>query len=472
MSSGNIVFWFRNDLRLNDNPGLSQALESGRRVIPLFIYESNANGDGLGGASKWWMHQSLCKLSESIEEFGGELVLRSGDPASVLKSIIRETGATSVYWNRRYEPANISNDSNLKSQLTESGIEVKTFNGSLLIEPWKVLNKSGNPFKVFTPFWKHCAELLAQQTDRWQATSKPAFSKLGHHEIESESVEDFQLLPSIGWDKSFYEVWDPGEIGAQTRLEHFKFSIQDNYGESRDIPSQDGTSKLSPHLHFGEISPVQIVKYLNESSAGKSLFLSKYITEIGWREFSYYILYHFPHSLSEEFRPQFRSFPWIEDPQSLSRWQKGMTGYPIVDAGMRELWATGYMHNRVRMIAASFLVKHLLIHWKNGAEWFMDTLVDADLASNTMGWQWVAGCGTDAAPYFRIFNPVTQGEKFDPDGHYVRKWVPELKDTSSKYIHRPWELYQAHLSSKYPAPIVDHAFARQRALDAYQEIRD
>jgi deoxyribodipyrimidine photo-lyase len=473
------IVWFRNDLRLRDNPALNAASLDGSPIIPVYILEQD-EGDmrPYGGASKWWLHQSLESLRAALEREGGQLILRRGRSQDILLTLIKETGATAVYWNRCYDPHAIARDRKIKELLGNQGIKVKSFNSHLLFEPWEVKTGSGQFYKVFTPFWKAClARLSAIET-----LSETAVIRRFEQVIPSESISAFELLPkSPNWAESFGGRWEPGEEGAHKRLEQFITTSLCDYGKSRDIPGVEGTSKLSAHLHFGEISPRQIVKRIQEVvrqslDEGLSYNAGKYCAEIGWREFSYHLLYHFPQLPSHNFQRKFDAFSW--DPnykETLQGWQRGMTGYPIVDAGMRELWQTGWMHNRVRMIVASFLTKHLLIPWQQGESWFWDTLVDADHANNAASWQWVAGCGADAAPYFRIFNPILQGEKFDPDGTYVRRWVPEVALLPNAFIHKPWEaseviLKQAGVSlgQSYPRPIVDHAYARDRALQAFK----
>jgi deoxyribodipyrimidine photo-lyase len=428
------------------------------------------------------LHHSLGALDASLRERGSRLLLFKGDAAAVLHRLWQETGANAVYWNRRYEPASIARDKALKRSLVESGIEAKSHNSALLFEPHTVTNKQGRPFQVFTPFWRHCLAL--------RVTDEPV-SRTPRKLPAPESwppcavLKELELLPKRDWASGFSAAWTPGEAGAQLKLKAFLQQMVGDYAEQRNTPGLAGTSQLSPHLHFGEIGPRQIwagVRTLGRDSGvfpinnGARVFLS----EIGWREFAHHLLFHFPQTPTEPLRADFSSFPWAEDRDGklLRAWQCGQTGYPIVDAGMRELWFSGWMHNRVRMIAASFLVKHLRLPWQRGAEWFWDTLVDADLANNTLGWQWSAGCGADAAPYFRIFAPVTQGERFDPAGDYVRRWVPELAKLPTHWIQQPWtaplevlRVAGVALGQAYPRPIVDHATARAGALAAFKQMR-
>ncbi len=476
---GPVIVWLRRDLRLKDNPALNAAIETGAPVILVFIWAPEEEDPWeMGGASQWWLHHSLKSLDSDLQEIAGSglTVLKSTSSLKALKECADATCAQAVFWNRRYEPHIIERDQQIKKELRESGLEAKSFNGSLLFEPHQVQNKSGSPFKVFTPFWKHC---LTRDFD--SPHSKYIQSVIQWD--QSIEIDSLQLTPTLSWADAFPEYWTPGEASAHESLKSFlKKAVQD-YNDDRNRPDHQGTSRLSPHLAFGEISPRQIVdslvKSMKSDSPGKlPKDASIYLSEVGWREFAYHLIYHFPHTTTEPLRPEFADFPWEKSKEDLQAWQKGMTGYPIVDAGMRELWTTGWMHNRVRMIVASFLIKDLRIHWLEGSKWFWDTLVDADLASNTMGWQWTAGSGADAAPYFRIFNPVTQGERFDPEGDYVRKWVPELRKLPAKCIHQPWtakewELKRSEviLGETYPERIVHHDTARKIALDAYQKIK-
>ena len=478
-----ILYWFRRDLRLQDNPALQKAWERGGPIIPVYIHDEGGEGNWkTGGASRWWLHHSLVSLQQSLAKLNSRLIVRAGASGEVLESLCAETGAKAVYWNRRYEPSIIGRDKLIKQGLRDLGIEGKSANGSLLFEPHTIENKQGRPFQVFTPYWRHC---LAKDVSE---NTPSQINKLLHPDEwpKSSRIEDLELLPSINWTDGFAESWEPGEGGALKSLKLFVKSAVDQYESNRNLPDIAGTSRLSPYLHFGEVSPRQIWDTLHKRSAATGVFPSSkgeqvYLSEIGWREFAHHLLYHYPKTPHSPLREDYERFPWASDPggTKLQAWQRGLTGYPIVDAGMRELWHTGWMHNRVRMIVASFLVKHLRLTWTLGAEWFWDTLVDADLASNTLGWQWTAGCGADAAPFFRIFAPVKQGEKFDKNGDYVRKWIPELAKLGSKYMHRPWEappeVLQAAgitLGDQYPKPIVDHAMARNEALAAWKQLRE
>lgn len=470
--SGTIV-WFRNDLRLDDNPALDWAVRRGEAIIPVFLYANSEEGAWrIGGASKWWLHHSLTSLGHSLTKLGSNLIIRATEdsPKSLLE-LVTQTGASAVCWNRRYEPAIVSRDAKIKDELVTCGIAAQSFNGTLLCEPWKGTKADGTPYQVFTPYWKN------QVVRGFGTQPLPLPSNLITPKSWPDSlpVDALGLTPKVSWDTGF-KVWNPGETGAKERLTKLLSFIVATYDDTRNLPAQAGTSMLSPHLHFGEISSNSVVHAIRQRYPQPTLPIGveTYVKEIVWREFAYHLLFHFPSTPTEPLNPRFSKFPWTDNPLHLTAWQTGMTGYPIIDAGMRELWATGWMHNRVRMIVASFLVKHLLIRWQEGAAWFWDTLVDADLASNTMGWQWSGGCGADAAPYFRIFNPMLQGAKFDPKGEYVKRWCPELKDLDAKFIHSPWDAGVTELSTagitlgkSYPFPIVSHSESRERAIEAY-----
>ncbi len=468
-----IIIWFRQDLRLKDNPALIAAHESARPILPLYILDDENSGEWkMGGASRWWLHASLTALNENL---CGKLSFARGDSRSVLLEQVRNSGAEAVYWNRCYEPWRIAGDAVIEADLGSMGIEVKSFNASLLFEPPETVKKDGTPYKVFTPFFqKGCL-------DKGPVTAFPEAAPKNPALIEKKVllVEDLQLLPENPWHKKLVQRWQPGETGAQECLEEFLDNGLRNYKEGRDYPSRDNVSRLSPHLHFGEISPQQVWQDIKARMIVDRCERDgeHFLRELGWREFSYSLLYHFHDLPRTNLQKKFDNFPWRDDNEALECWQKGQTGYPIVDAGMRELWKTGYMHNRVRMIVGSFLVKNLLLHWHHGEDWFWDTLVDADLANNSASWQWIAGCGADAAPFFRIFNPVTQGQKFDSEGVYVRKYVPEISKLPNKYLHSPWQapgevLVHAGitLGEDYPAPIVDLQLSRKRALAAFKEL--
>nr|WP_047577101.1 deoxyribodipyrimidine photo-lyase [Methylobacterium sp. ZNC0032] len=477
------LHWFRNDLRLADNPALAAATEAGP-VLCLYILDTSPDRRPIGGASRWWLSRSLAALDDALARKGGRLVVMAGDPAFLLPRIVAEAGIKLVTWNRRYEAAEIALDRKLKEALTADGIVVSSFNSHLLNEPWQITTKTGQPMKVFTPYWR----AARQKGDPCAPTPAPrAISALPLPDSIKPlavSLGDLGLEPTKpDWAGGLREAWAPGEAGAATRLDEFIGSGLAGYAEARDRPDRAATSRLSPHLHFGEIGPRQVWHALQHAraageAAGSERDAEKFLSEIGWREFSHHLLFHNPELATRNYDSRFDAFPWQPDHKALRRWQRGQTGIPLVDAGMRELWTTGWMHNRVRMVVASFLIKHLLQDWRAGEAWFWDTLVDADAANNAASWQWVAGSGADASPYFRIFNPVTQGETHDPKGAYVRQWVPELAGLSNKDIHQPWKASEEvlreagiRIGETYPAPLVDLAFGRQRALDAFATIR-
>ena len=470
MKKGTAIHWFRQDLRLSDNPALDSAAQY-ETLIPIYILDEVNSGEfKMGAASKWWLHQSLTKLNESLD---GKLLVYQGNPHEILNKLIEEQEVSYVTWNRCYEPWRIDRDKEIKRNFEDKNVAVESFSASLLWEPWTISKDDGTPYRVFTPFYKKGC--LNSEEPRLPA-GKVDLSNLYSEDLSSGSIKDLNLLPTIKWYKSFEEEWNPGEIGAEQNLNSFLDSGLLNYKEGRNFPSQEFVSRLSPHLHFGEISPNEVWyrAKTKEGISGIEKSLAHFHSELGWREFSYYLLYHFPDLPDKNFQEKFDIFPWQENEEFLALWQKGNTGYPIVDAGMRELWQTGYMHNRLRMIVGSFLVKNLLIDWRFGERWFWDCLVDADLASNSASWQWVAGSGADAAPYFRIFNPITQGLKFDPEGEYTKKYVPELRDLPNKYLFSPWEAPEniladagIELGKNYPKPMVDLKLSRETALEAF-----
>ena len=474
----NAILLFRDDLRLSDHQALTAAVQAGHRLTCAFIHDPHAPYPP-GGARRWWLHHALDALARQLAGHGGQLVVRHGAVADVLADLRAETGAQHVFWSRRYTPDEVAADTALKAALTSQGCTVHSHAGRYLLEPWHVTTKAGTPFKVFSPFWRASREDIraAGLGDPLPLPKKITFAD----EVASVSLEEFDLLPiTPNWADGFAALWQPGEEGALARLDAFLEEGAHGYAKGRDFPAEPHTSRLSPYLQSGNISPRQIWAALDRAEhlgqmSGRDA--DKFRAELGWRDFAAYLLFHNRDFEDIEFQPRFRSFPWRYDTDHLTRWQRGQTGYPIVDAGMRELWQTGYMHNRVRMVVASFLVKHLRIDWRAGRDWFWDTLVDGDLASNAASWQWVAGCGADAAPYFRVFNPMVQAAKFDPDGKYIRQFVPEIADLPDKYLAAPWTapldvLSKAgiKLGETYPCPMVDHADARRAALTAFDEL--
>lgn len=479
MSGEPIIVWFRSELRLRDHPALAAAISSGRPVFPVYVLDDAAAGRWkLGSAQRWWLARSLACLGRDIAHRGGRLILRRGDTVAELRRVVEETCASAVHFTRGYEPHWIALEHRLKAQFDGVGIALKRYGGRLLREPEELRTASDRPYQVFTPFWRAFRrDFLAPRPilapDR---LSPPPPS------IKSEEIADWNLLSvSLGWSGGLARTWRPGEDNAQTRLKDFIRNVLPTYGKDRDRLDRLGTSRLSPHLAFGEISAAACWRAAAEAlgdAPESDASIETFMKELVWREFSYALLFHFPAMPEEPMREEFAGFPWADASSHLKAWQRGETGYPVVDAGMRELWATGYMHNRARMIVASFLTKHLLLPWTRGEEWFWDTLVDADLANNAANWQWVAGCGADAAPYFRIFNPVLQGGKFDPTGDYIRTWVLELAKLPTNEIHAPRTAgATAHaragvvIGKSYPAPIVDHGVARRRALDRYEQLK-
>ena len=476
------VCWLRQDLRLADNPALEAALHSGHDLLPLYVLDDTvAERYRPGGASRWWLHHSLTALDVELRKRGSGLVLRRGDPGNILSDLVAGANVAEVHWNRCYEPHAVARDSRIKEKLVGQGVAVTSHKGALLFEPWEVRTGQGTPYKVFSQFWKRgclkSGSAVAQPRDAPRRL--PALPDIG-----GDDLAGWALLPHApDWSGGFSPLWQPGEAGALNRLNRFVDQGLRGYKELRNRPDLEHVSRLSPHLHWGEIAPWRVWHAVEAAGASRSEIASADVahfqSELGWREFSYQVLFNFPELPEKNWKPMFDAFPWSRSKRKLAAWQRGRTGYPLVDAGMRELWATGWMHNRVRMVAASFLVKHLMIHWREGERWFWDTLVDADLANNSAGWQWVAGSGADAAPYFRVFNPITQGEKFDPNAEYIRRWIPEIAALDNKHIFRPWESGPETLAAAgieigrdYPAPIVDHLEARQRALAAYAAAKE
>ena len=471
------LVWFRKDLRLRDNPALESALANGKEIIPVFIWnEEEGRHWRPGAASRWWLHQALKSLADSIKNLGGCLVLDKGRAEELLPLLAKENGADELLYSRAYDPAGLTTQEAVEEAFDNAGIRTESFNASLLNEPWEIQNSSGKPFQVFTPYWRRSRNGIYKKPATYPA-NKLIFSE---KPTPRSSLDELGLLPEHQWHDKLFMHWDVSEVAGQAQIAHSAREIVPSYANRRNSPGIDGTSRLSPYLAWGLISPRQVCHaVLQTEPEGSNRGENKFLAEIGWREFSYHLLYHFPRIPDQPLRPKYAKFPWLSDSHALSDWKYGRTGYPIVDAGMRQLYETGWMHNRVRMVVASFLVKHLLISWEEGARWFWDTLVDADLASNTQGWQWAAGCGADAAPYFRIFNPITQGEKFDSKGHYSRHWIPSLKSIPDKWLYRPWEapaeILQEHsieLGVDYPKPCVDHPEARARALLALSSLKE
>ncbi|RLQ97346.1 cryptochrome/photolyase family protein [Falsibacillus albus] len=469
MNRRRTIVMLNNDFRLHDHPALYNAVNSGD-VIPVFIYEEEDQEKwSIGAAKKWWLHQCLHSFQQSLHEVGGKLWIFKGTANEILPRLIEETRAEAVYWNRSYHPEIYKSHIKLAKELSNHNLEIQTFEGITLLPPWSTTRKEHEPYRVFTPFYKAFPMKSVPQ-------AYPSIKRMDTPNITLNSlmVEDLDLLPKEKWPDFLETAWEPTEEKAIQIFKHFCEEKLGHYGEDRDIPSREGFSKLSPYLAMGMISARSMFHYLLDYRNHTA-----FIRQLIWRDYAYQFLYYFPHSTTLPLQELFKEIRWNDDEDRFDAWKKGSTGFPFIDAGMRELWGTGYLPNRVRMVVASFLVKDLLIPWQKGAEWFWDTLIDADLANNTMGWQWVAGSGVDASPYFRIFNPATQSKRFDPDGAYIKKWVPELKDLPKKYIHEPWNapddaLAKAGitLGKTYPLPIVDHAAARKRALDRYEEIKN
>lgn len=471
------ILWLRRDLRLADNPALQAAIADCARLLPLYILAPTEESPWRpGAASNWWLHHSLAALDRSLRKRGSHLAIAQGASLETLTRVAGAIGATRIHWNRLYEPAARERDARIKTSLRDRGIACESHNALLLFEPWEVRTGNGTPYRNYSAFSRRCAPALPGLAPCPTPEHLPPAP-----DASGCDLGDLGLLPRVSWDRGLQECWRPGESGAQQRAAEFLAQGLNLYAEHRDLPAVAGTSGLSPHLHFGEIGPRQLLDLVaRHPGAPPGPSTEAFVREILWREFAYHLLYHFPDTSDQPLDPRFAHFPWrSEDAETLLRaWQRGRTGIPLVDAGMRELWHRGWMHNRVRMVAASFLTKHLRLPWQQGARWFWDTLVDADLASNTLGWQWSAGCGGDAAPYFRIFNPVRQGERFDPKGDYVRRWCPELAGLPSGHIHQPWSAPETalrkagvRLGLDYPSPVVDLNRSRAEALSAYETIK-
>ena len=461
----NSIVWFRNDLRITDNAVINYCLENKRKVLPVYIYDPSTS---LGSASKWWLKNSLISLNNSLK---GNLMIIEGEPSKILLDLVNKNSIKEILWNERYSKDDRTQDNEIINIIKNHGVECITFHSCLLKNPQNTLKKDSTPFKVYTPFYKQQYQGMAyelfdyntEEIDYIDCDDKKQISKILGVAIRTEK-----------WHEKLLDKWSPGEAGAQEKLKIFLSNGINGYSEGRNRPDKQHTSMLSPHIRFGEISIREVAKSIENINTEDAEIFYK---ELVWREFSYHLLYHFPHLVDTNLQKKFNNFKWLDNQNHLKLWQKGMTGYPIIDAGMRQLYETGYMHNRVRMIVGSFLVKNLMTHWKYGQEWFWDTLVDADIASNSASWQWVAGTGADAAPYFRIFNPVTQSKKFDPNGDYIKKYVRELKDIPSNIIHMPSDYdaetlknYGLILGEDYPSPIVDLSITRDRALSAFKEL--
>ncbi|KGQ20787.1 Deoxyribodipyrimidine photolyase [Lysobacter dokdonensis DS-58] len=442
------LVWFRDDLRLDDQPALQAALAQGYAPVPVYVHAPEEEGEWApGAASDAWRRRSLTALDAGLRARGSKLVCVRGPTFESLEALAQRTQAEAVFWTRRYEPLVEKRDADIKRRLRRSGLHAESHNGALLIEPWEVETKAGDPYKVFTPYFK--SAIARMRTPR--VFDAPA--RLPPVAFDGEAIDGVLPAPTPAWDRPFWSHWMPGEAGARTALQTFVSRVE-AYPEARDLPAVDGTSSLSPHLHFGEVSVQRVYATIAQCGAPKEARIA-YLRQLFWREFAHHLLHHFPRTTNDNLDPRFDDFDWAPvDATQFDAWKTGNTGIPIVDAGMRQLWRTGWMHNRVRMLVASFLTKHMRNHWLHGARWFRETLVDYDLANNTLGWQWVAGTGADAAPYFRIFNPQLQARRFDPEGAYVKRWIPELG------------------TSSYPStPVVDLAQGRADALAAYARRR-
>jgi deoxyribodipyrimidine photo-lyase len=474
------IVWFRRDLRLTDHPALQAAVSAGHQIVPVYIHSPEEEQPWQpGGASRWWLHRSLATLSADLARLGSKLIIRQGSSLEQLRGIAQETGAREIHWNRHYEPALIARDIHVKSALREAGLLVESHRGNVMFEPWTVKSGAGTPFRVFTPFWKHCLTRLDEVP---RPTPAPTALASPTTWPASDILDSLHLNPRVRWDHGFEDMWTPGEATALDRLESFLEQDAGQYGDQRNRPDLPATSRLGAALHFGEISARQVLtagrSALARASTADTAGIDAFIRELGWREFAIHILYAFPHTPESPLDARFNHLAWAHDPNLLDAWRRGLTGIPLVDAGMRQLWHTGWMHNRVRMVVGSFLTKNLGQHWLEGARWFFDTLVDADLAANTLGWQWAAGCGADAAPYYRIFNPTLQSERFDPNRAYIRRWIPEISRLPDAWIHKPYDAPANVLAGSgvvlgrdYPRPVVDLQASRNRALAAYEPVK-
>ncbi|TPW25925.1 cryptochrome/photolyase family protein [Pararhizobium mangrovi] len=475
---GPIVVWLRNDLRLDDNPPLAAAAETGRPVVPLVVFdEESKDVRQLGGAHKWWFHHSLESLATSFRGKGSQLTLRRGEGAKIVPEVMEEVGADALVFNRRYDEGSRAVDDAVVEALGDD-VAVTRYAGNLLHNPDEVETNSGGYYKVYTPFMK-----TVMKQKRRAPVDAPSGFKQPDSFPKSDKLEDWDLLPTKpDWSGGIRDFWTVGEKAAHDRFADFCDECLGGYDAGRDKPDKDATSRMSPHLRWGEISPIRLWHTANAYAERRKTIpsgdLESFLQELVWRDFNYNLLYNFGPMATKDFNSRFDDFPWKSSKKSLEAWQAGKTGYPIVDAGMRQLWETGWMHNRIRMVVGSFLTKDLLIDWREGERWFWDTLVDGDIASNTAQWQWIGGTGADAQPFFRIFNPITQSERFDKNGDYIRRFVPELKDLPTKVLHAPWDADEetlekagVKLGETYPKPIIDHKKARDRALGAYDEVK-
>ena len=454
----NNLVLFRKNLRLLDNPTLFKACDSGS-ILPVYIHDDKSSNRPLGGASKYWLHNALKSLNISLNN---KMVFKYGDYLNTLKELIEKFSIDAVYLDKSYTPDEIKLDTKIESMLFDLNVETKSFNCSLLWEPRIILKPDESPYKVFTPFYKRGC--LNSSVPSKPVGEPKQINFIKHNECSN--LESLKLIDKYKWSSKLDTHWIITEQAAVQKFKNFLDDKINRYKIDRDFPYKDSNSKLSPYLRFGMISVNRMWHEL--LSLPKNSGVLHYMSELGWREFSYYLLYHFPYITNNNFQKKFNDFNWLNNIDQIESWKHGFTGFPIIDAAMKELWETGFMHNRMRMVVASFLVKNLLVDWRVGENWFWDCLVDADPASNIAGWQWAAGTGADAAPYFRIFNPILQGEKFDPDGLYTTNYIPELKSIPIKYLQKPWEY---NLGLEYISPIVDYKFSRERALLAYQDIK-
>jgi len=471
------IVWFRNDLRIAENPALCAALNEYQKILPVYIHAPHEHAPWEpGAASNWWLHHSLESLNQSLQAIGGYLLLQKGNSLETLQSLIEATGAKAVFWNRMYEPALIKRDAKIKKLFKVAGIDCQSHSGHLLCEPHTILNNAGSAFKVFSAYWRKTVREIDNSPELLPAPTTINSPRLSELSQLSLSLQQLELLPAINWYQGFYDHWEPGEHGGRKKMISLVTNTLTAYRTNHDIPSVAGTSRLSPHLHFGEVSAREVFSLCQQNASVMDFPIAdmdKFISELGWREFGNYLMYHFPDSTNQSLDQRFDLYGWVDEsqqPQLLEQWQQGKTGIPIVDAGMHELWQSGWMHNRVRMITASILTKNMGFHWMSGARWFWDTLVDADLAANTLGWQWTAGCGVDAAPYFRIFSPSRQTERFDPHGKYIKQWLPELRHADKHVLMHG--LAEPNAKIDYPTPVIDLADTRQAALLRWDSIKN